>query len=196
VRVIAATNKNLVAEMTERRFREDLYYRLNVITIQLPALHERPEDIAPLVHHFLAKFGAKTGKKFTGIEPAAMEALSSCRWPGNVRQLENAIERAVVLGREPVLARVDLPPGIESAKSELDATVARLAHLPYLQAKKLALHAFERRYLSMVLSRNCDNISMAAKAAGIDRSNFRRLLKQFEVERYLAGRAEIEKSVA
>ncbi|MGI5861055.1 MAG: sigma-54-dependent transcriptional regulator [Myxococcales bacterium] len=194
VRVIAATNKDLLTEMAERRFREDLYYRLNVISIQLPPLRERPEDIPLLAHHFLARFGAKTGKKFTSIDPAVMEALTSYRWPGNIRQLENAIERAVVLGKEPTITLADLPPGIEGAKPDVDATVAQLAHLPYLQAKKLALHAFERRYLSMVLSRHSDNVSLAAKAAGVDRSNFRRLLKQYEVERYLAGKPQNDKS--
>ncbi|HCF60249.1 MAG TPA: DNA-binding response regulator, partial [Myxococcales bacterium] len=195
VRVIAATNKNLLTEMSERRFREDLYYRLNVISIQLPPLRERPEDIPLLAHHFLARFGEKTGKKFTSIDAEAMGTLTSYNWPGNIRQLENAIERAVVLGRVPSITRADLPPGLEGAKPDVDATVARLAHLPYLEAKKLALYAFERRYLSMVLSRYSDNVSLAAKAAGVDRSNFRRLLKQFEVERYLAGKADDDKSV-
>jgi DNA-binding NtrC family response regulator len=183
VRVIAATNKDLAKELAEGRFREDLYYRLNVICLQLPALRERPEDIPLLVHHFLAKYGSKTGKQLTRVDPGAMELLTSYRWPGNVRELENIIERAVVLAPGASLGIAELPPGFGASKAEPDGA-ASLAHLTYAQAKKLALCAFERRYLSNVLARSNGNISLAAKHAGVDRSNFRRLLKQYEVERY------------
>ena len=183
VRVIAATNRDLGKLMAESKFREDLYYRLNVISIHLPPLRERPEDVPLLVHHFLAKYGAKTGKQLTRIEPTAMEALTTHRWNGNVRELENVIERAVVLAQGNMLVASDLPPGFGAARSGAEVGTATLAHLPYAQAKKLALRAFERRYLSAVLTRCEGNISSAARAAGVDRSNFRRLLKQYEVER-------------
>ena len=112
-----------------------------------------------------------------------MEALTTHRWCGNVRELENVIERAVVLAQGNVLLAGDLPPGFGAARSGAEVGTATLAHLPYAQAKKLALRAFERRYLTAVLSRCSGNISSAARAAGVDRSNFRRLLKQYEVER-------------
>ncbi|MBI5542303.1 MAG: sigma-54-dependent Fis family transcriptional regulator [Deltaproteobacteria bacterium] len=183
VRVIAATNRDLGKLMAENKFREDLYYRLNVIAIHLPPLRERPEDIPLLVHHFLTKYGAKTGKQLSRVEPSAMEALTTHRWSGNVRELENVVERAVVLAQGDLLCAADLPPGFGAGRSAAEVGTATLAHLPYAQAKKLALRAFERRYLSAVLSRCSGNISSAARAAGVDRSNFRRLLKQYEVER-------------
>lgn len=183
VRVIAATNRDLQKAMQEGRFRGDLYYRLNVISVTLPPLRERPEDIPLLVHHFLIKYGAKTGKQITRVDPAAMEALTTHRWTGNVRELENVIERGVVLAQGPVLTTADLPPGFGGERAGADVGGASLAHLPYAQAKKLAMGAFERRYLSGVLSRSGGNISMAARAAGMDRSNFRRLLKQYNVYR-------------
>jgi len=183
VRVIAATNRDLSRLMAEAKFREDLYYRLNVISIHLPPLRERPEDIPLLVHHFLTKYGTKTGKQLTRVEPTAMEALTTHRWNGNVRELENVIERAVVLAQGTLLTVADLPPGFGASRSGAEIGTATLAHLPYAQAKKLALRAFERRYLSAVLQRCNGNISSAARAAGVDRSNFRRLLKQYDVER-------------
>ncbi len=182
-RVIAATNKELAKLMSEGNFREDLYYRLNVISIQLPPLRERPEDIPLLVHHFLAKYGTKTGKQLNRVEPAAMEALTTHRWSGNVRELENVVERAVVLAQGPHLTEADLPPGFGGVRAGAEIGTASLSHLPYAEAKKLALRAFERRYLASVLKRCHGNISSAARAAGVDRSNFRRLLKQYEVER-------------
>jgi two-component system response regulator HydG len=182
-RVIAATNKDLAKALADGSFREDLYYRLNVISIHLPPLRERPEDIPLLVHHFLAKYGTKTGKQLTRVEPTAMEALTTHRWSGNVRELENVVERAVVLTQGTTLSAADLPPGFGDSHVGAEIGTATLSHLPYAQAKKLALRAFERRYLASVLARSNGNISMAARAAGVDRSNFRRLLKQYDVQR-------------
>jgi two-component system response regulator HydG len=183
VRVIAATNKDLSKLMADNRFREDLYYRLNVISIYLPPLRERPEDIPLLVHHFLTKYGSKTGKQISHVEPGAMEELTTHRWSGNVRELENVIERAVVLAQGQSLTENELPPDFGDARAGAEVGTATLSHLPYAQAKKLALRAFERRYLTSVLARADGNISMAARAAGVDRSNFRRLLKQYDVQR-------------
>ena len=182
VRVIAATNVDLVRAREEGRFREDLYYRLNVIAIQLPPLRDRPTDVPMLAHHFLSLYTQKTGKKVTGISAAAMEALTCNRWVGNVRELENVIERAVVLTPNPEIELEDLPPALrEPSKGAGEVEVASLSHLPYAEAKRLAMRAFERRYLSSLLERHANNISSAARAAGVDRSNFRRLLKQYEV---------------
>jgi two-component system response regulator HydG len=183
VRVIAATNVNLARAREQGKFREDLFYRLNVITIDLPPLRDRPEDIPLLAQHFLERFRQKTGKAVKGFSKAATEALTCARWTGNVRELENAIERAVVLTSGPVIELEDLPPEVRNAQHRGggDVEVVSLAHLPYAQAKKLAIRAFERRYLSALLEKSGGNVSEAARAAGVDRSNFRRLLKQYEV---------------
>ncbi|MDY7230415.1 sigma-54-dependent transcriptional regulator [Hyalangium rubrum] len=182
VRVIAATHVDLTRAKEQGKFREDLFYRLNVITIDLPPLRDRPEDVPLLAHHFLKMYAAKLAKKVTGFTPRAMEALTVNRWTGNVRELENVIERAVVLTSNEVLDVEDLPPGFqESPQAGSPVEVFSLAHLPYAQAKRLAMRAFERRYLTALLERNNNNVSSAARAAGVDRSNFRRLLKQYEV---------------
>ncbi len=186
VRVIAATNVDLNRAREAGRFREDLYYRLNVIGIGLPPLRDRPEDVPLLAQHFLKYYTQKMSKRVTGITPAAMEALTCARWVGNVRELENVIERAVVLTGREVVDLEDLPPSFrEQQRGGSEVEVASLAHLPYAEAKRLAMRAFERRYLSSLLERHENNISSAARAAGVDRSNFRRLLKQYEV----AGRS-------
>jgi len=109
VRLVAATNTDLAGLVREKRFREDLYYRLNVITIQLPTLRERREDIPLLAHHFLRRYVAKNAKPLGGFTEEAMDLLQTYNWPGNVRELENAIERAVVLTRSDLITPVDLP---------------------------------------------------------------------------------------
>jgi transcriptional regulator with GAF, ATPase, and Fis domain len=182
VRVIAATHVDLARAKAEGRFREDLFYRLNVIPLGLPPLRERPEDVPLLAMHFLERYARKTGKQMAGVSAEAMELLTLHRWPGNVRELENTIERAVVLTSHETLEASDLPPALREARRGAgDVETVSLAHLPYCEAKKLAVRAFERRYLSALLQKNRDNVSSAARDAGLDRSNFRRLLKQFEV---------------
>jgi len=118
VRIIAATNKDLAAEVREGRFREDLFYRLNVINIHLPPLCERGEDIPLLAHHFLRRFADKNNKVLRGIHPDALDALTRWSWPGNVRELENAMERAVVLCRGDILTVEDLPPHVRAAEGD------------------------------------------------------------------------------
>jgi DNA-binding NtrC family response regulator len=184
VRVIAATNVDLARAKEQGKFREDLFYRLNVITVNLPPLRDRPEDVPLLASHFLKMYANKLTKKMTGITPRAMEALTCNRWVGNVRELENVIERAAVLSAGEIVDIDDLPPGFrEAPKGGGEVEIFSLAHLPYAQAKRLAMRAFERRYLSALLEKNGHNVSSAARAAGVDRSNFRRLLKQYDVGR-------------
>src|SRR4051795_11662190 len=123
-RVVAATNRDLASRVREGKFREDLYYRLNVIQVILPPLRERLADIPLLADHFVGKYAAKNGKQFSGITPSALEALEAYPWPGNVRELEHAIERAVVLSRGTEIAAEDLP---ESVRSSQAARAAGLA---------------------------------------------------------------------
>ncbi|MBI5068184.1 MAG: sigma-54-dependent Fis family transcriptional regulator [Deltaproteobacteria bacterium] len=181
VRVIAATNADLERARARGTLREDLFYRLNVIAIHLPALRERPEDVPPLVHHFLRKYAPRVGKQLTGVSAGAMRALTIHPWPGNVRELENAIERAAVLTRGPEVTAGDLPPGIGTGRRASEADPASLSHLPLSQAKKLAVGAFERQYLVNLLRRMEGSVSRAAAAAGVERSNFRKLLKAYGV---------------
>jgi DNA-binding NtrC family response regulator len=115
VRVISATNRNMLDEVRAGRFREDLYYRLNVVLMQMPALRERRSDIPILARHFLNRVAAKAGRRLTGISEPALASLMAYDWPGNVRELENAIERAAVLGATDQILREDLPEEIVEA---------------------------------------------------------------------------------
>src|SRR6201993_2924111 len=123
VRVIAATNKNLETEIAEGRFREDLYYRLSVIPLHVPALRDRREDIPLLARHFLASFGASMGKHIEGISPEAMRRLESYDWPGNVRELENTIERAVALESGPEISLAVLPDRVAGTSTAFAAAM-------------------------------------------------------------------------
>src|SRR5262249_24923515 len=111
-RILAASNKNLAKEIEAGRFREDLFYRLNVVTIAVPPLRERREDIPDLVDALLAKHAQALGKRITGISHEAMRILLACPWKGNVRELDNALQRAAILGESSVLVPADLPPDL------------------------------------------------------------------------------------
>ena len=197
VRVIAATNIDLTEKIAAGRFREDLYYRLNVIAISLPPLRERHEDIPLLAQHFLRKYARQTGKEVQRMSPEALSALTAFAWPGNVRQLENAIERAVVLCSGDEVTLADLPDDVgggerarfgassESSRvlkldaaSALDSVASTLADLPYPEAKKRLMREFDRAYAAQLLERAGGNVSEAARLAGLDRSNFRRVLRR------------------
>ncbi|MFT3714075.1 MAG: sigma-54 dependent transcriptional regulator [Archangium sp.] len=181
-RVIAATHVDLEKAKGDGRFREDLYYRLNVITLALPALRERPGDIPLVAQHFLKHYCDKMGKKqLTGFSPAAMKLLMRNQWIGNVRELQHVVERAVVLSPGEVIEADVLPQdasaGAGGAAASSDADVTDLLHLPFTRAKEAYVRAFERRYLSKMLERTKGNVSAAAVAAGLDRSNFRRAMR-------------------
>ncbi len=138
VRVIAATNVDLERAVREKRFREDLYYRLRVIQVKLPPLRERKADIPLLVDHFIRKYAAKDGKNVRGIEPAALAALVDYGWPGNVRELENAIERAVVLVRSERLTLDDLPPEVLNRAPENRITFSVGTKLSEIERRMIA----------------------------------------------------------
>jgi DNA-binding NtrC family response regulator len=124
VRIIAATHRDLLAMVKLGTFREDLYYRLHVIAIEVPALRDRAEDIAPLAQHCFARYTQDNGKPLEGFSPAALQALRAYRWPGNVRELEHAVERAVVMSAGPRVELEDLPPAVRGAPIRLDAPIA------------------------------------------------------------------------
>ena len=194
VRVIAATNVDLRSKIRDGKFREDLYYRLNVIPVVIPALRERREDIPRLATHFLHQFTLRTGRVVNRITPDAMSELERHDWPGNVRELENAIERAVVLARGDAIEASDLPfganaspasiapplPGDVGASATPSVAPADFGELAYSDARRRALWDFERRYVEQVLARTDGNITQAAKVAGLDRSNFKRVLRRVQ----------------
>jgi len=119
VRVLAATNRNLETQLKEGKFRDDLFYRLSVFTIQLPTLRERPEDVPILIEHFLRQLSPTSGKTVTGIEADCLDLLKAQPWPGNVRQLRNVIERALVVTRGPMISIADLPEDIKPSSAAL-----------------------------------------------------------------------------
>ena len=177
VRVVAATNIDLAAAKASGRFREDLFYRLNVIAIRLPALRERSEDIPALAHHFVIRSAARAHRAPPSLDDEVLAVLRRYRWPGNVRELENAMERAVLLTRGDRVSVAELPPQISGAPDRLAPEAQVLSDLPYAQAKQSALHVFEKRYLGALMRKTGGNLSEAARQAGMDRSNFRRLLR-------------------
>jgi len=117
VRVIAATNRNLQVMVQEGKFREDLFYRLNVISLEMPALRARPSDVPLLAAHFLRKYAAENGKELRAFNPEALEHLTAYNWPGNVRELENVVERAVVLAQGTEVTLADLPPQLSAVRA-------------------------------------------------------------------------------
>ncbi len=178
VRIIAATNRELKQSIKEGRFRDDLYYRLNVISIALPPLRERTEDIPLLANHFLKLYREKNKKDISGYTPEALKLLLSYHWPGNVRELENAIERAVILcqGKEVGVEHLMLE---ETEKRPSDLPQDTL--LPYMEAKRRAVNEFHRSYLKALLVKNRGNVSKSAEEIKMDVSNFRKLLKKSDI---------------
>jgi two-component system response regulator PilR (NtrC family) len=189
VRVIAATNRDLDRQVTEGTFREDLYYRLNVIPIRVPGLRERREDVPLLANHFLKKYAPGAGKSIHGVAAAALEALTGYDWPGNVRQLENTIERAVALETSSEL-RVELP--VERAKARAAAagadgapgttmTVAAGAVLPEGVNMEDYVAQIERSLLQSALGQTNGVQVRAADVLGISYRSFRHLMKKYEL---------------
>ncbi len=186
VRVIAATHRELPKLVRAGKFREDLFYRLNVIAIPLPALRDRLDDVPLLAHHFVRRYADRLGKQIHSISPQAIELLCAYRWPGNVRELENAIERAVVLCRGDLIQPVDLPPSVSGRTAPVlrdaagAAADAEMILQSYATAKEVALRNFERRYVDALMKACEANISAAARRAGMDRSNFKRVLRKYQ----------------
>ncbi len=180
VRVVAATHRDLVAEVSAGRFREDLYYRLNVFPIRLPALRERREDIPLLAAHFLEKHARAFRREVDGFDPQALVALAGHSWPGNVRQLENAVERAVAVSRARTIALEDLPPEIRAAH-DVSIPSAVLATLPYREAVDLARDRVSREYLVTLLRELDGNVTRAAGRAGMERESLHRLMKKYGI---------------
>lgn len=182
VRLIAATNRVLVNRVQEGAFREDLYYRLNVVGINLPPLRQRVEDISSLAYHFLKKLGGRLGKKVEKIALDVMQAFEQYAWPGNIRELENVIERALVLCSGDTIVARNLPPKILSSTFYVPTNDdGDLSIYDYKEAKKRALNLFNRSYIMGLLEKVGGNITAASEKAGMDRSNFKKVLKKYGI---------------
>ena len=180
VRIIAATNRDLEQFVKEGKFRDDLYYRLNVVRITLPSLVERKEDIPMLAHHFLHKCAAGSPGVVRGLLPETMALLTQYRWPGNVRELENAIERAVSLSHGPLLTPDDLPEAIRNSASAQDDEKSAKAERD--DEAGLTLEEVEKRHLIRVLKETKGNKVKAAKILGIDRRTLYRMAERFGLD--------------
>jgi len=164
-RVISATNRDLMSMVNNGTFREDLYYRLNVVTISIPPLRERIEDIALLVDHFIRKYCISMSRDIISIEPAAMRYLEECEFPGNVRELENMIERAIVIGNGKEIKLKDFPMGKEVISSSIES-----------------LEELERKHIVKILEKYSWNISRSAKALNVDRATLYNKIKKYELK--------------
>ncbi|MBW2647123.1 MAG: sigma-54-dependent Fis family transcriptional regulator [Deltaproteobacteria bacterium] len=181
IRFLAATNQDLKKLMAEKRFREDLFYRLNVINFHLPSLLDRREDIPTLAHHFLQKYTTLNHKGIRDIDPEAMSALMAEKWPGNIRELENVIERGVILCRSDHIEVSDIFPekAIVHPSPSLDQAIAKL---PFKEAKENVIKAFHQSYIFWILQQNRGNISRAAEQAGLQRQYLHRLIKEEKID--------------
>jgi DNA-binding NtrC family response regulator len=183
-RIIASTNRNLGEEVSKGKFREDLYYRLNVVPLHVPALRDRREDIPILVRHFLAKHKSETKRQVEGVSTEAMDLLLRYDWPGNVRELENAVERALVLGKEDMIVPADLP-------ETLRQSVA-VRSLPI--GGNLSLDDVERMHILSVLERAQGNLSEAARVLGITRVTLYAKLDKYGLRQRTRATTDPEKS--
>jgi DNA-binding NtrC family response regulator len=181
IRMVAATNRDLEDEVRKGNFRQDLYYRLNVVTLKCPPLRERPEDILPLANHFAKRFAGHCGRPITGIAPATRAYLQSYSWPGNVRELENAIERAVVLGSSDTILPEDLPENIREGSQPAEVSTTIYDEALNTAKRQVILKAFDQA--------NYDH-EAAAKLLGLHPNYLHRLIRALDLKSALkrAGR--------
>jgi DNA-binding NtrC family response regulator len=173
VRVICATNRDLKEESRRGRFREDLYFRLHVFTIALPPLKERREDVPLLVHHFIEKFNGETGKRVQGVTPAALATLQAYSWPGNIRELRNTVERAMILVDGDVIGEEQLPPDVQGSRPE--ATTLRVP-------LGIPLDKVEKEFILASLQRNGGNKARTAEMLGISEKTLYNKLNRYAAE--------------
>ena len=176
VRVVSSNSRDLEKEIAERRFREDLFYRLNVVPVVVPALRDRREDIPPLIDHFFTRYASEQGVDAPEVGADAMAALQAYEWPGNVRQLRNVVERTVIMTPRDRLQNIEadmLPPEIFNSRGDGDAHASVIMSAPLREARE----SFEREYLRVQIRRFSGNISKTASFIGMERSALHRKLK-------------------
>lgn len=179
VRVLAATNRDLRREAAEKRFREDLYFRLNVISIEVPSLCRRSEDIPLLAAHFLQRFAERNRKNIKGFAPQALDSMLRYSWPGNVRELENAVERAVILCNGDLITGRELPASVVDSPA---AATTAAAPEGDISLAGLSLDTVERRAIEETLRQTGDNKSEAARRLGITRATLHNKLRKYGLE--------------
>jgi DNA-binding NtrC family response regulator len=180
VRILAATNKDLMERVKQGTFRQDLFYRVNVVTIHLPALRQRAEDIPALAYHFLRRYSQEHGKAVVGISADAMTLLRTYNWPGNIRELENIIERAVALSNQGILTPEDLP--VEVRDGAMSGAIPNRPSEAWKGFDDLpSLEEVKKRYILRVLESTQGNISRAAEILEIDRRSLYRMLERYHV---------------
>jgi DNA-binding NtrC family response regulator len=173
VRVIAATNSDLEAAVDDGKLRQDLYYRLNVISLMLPALRDRREDVPLLTRHFLNKYADDSKKHITGFTSDAMEMLMLYDWPGNVRELEHVVERAVLFSEHELIRKIDI---------FLPHKKVATYKMSFKEAKANVVNKFERTYIERLLLSYKGNISKAAQAAQKNRRAFWQLIRKHQID--------------
>jgi two-component system nitrogen regulation response regulator NtrX len=181
VRVIAATNKHLDEEIQKGNFREDLFFRLNVIPFYAPALREHPEDIPALASHFLAEFARAYGRRPKRITESALEVLLNYRWPGNVRELKNLVERMVIMVPGERIERRHLPPVVHADHGRAHPARGAGARPPTFTSLQEARASYERDYILRKLEENQGNVSRTAEALGLERSHLYRKMKSLGI---------------
>jgi transcriptional regulator with PAS, ATPase and Fis domain len=180
VRLVAATNRQIAEQVQKGEFREDLFYRVNVIAIPLPPLRDRVGDVVLLAHHFFRRYGRNRERPLEGIDAEALRLLEAYPWPGNVRELQNVIERACALAEGPTIRVRDLPEYVRGRGRPAPATPGK--DLPLATAREAWLRAFAQEYLTDLLRRHGGNISQAAKTANVDRKTLHRLLAKHDIK--------------
>jgi len=176
VRIVAATNRDLAAEVNRGTFRSDLYYRLAVAKLTIPALRERREDVPLLVEHFLRQLSVSSGNPDPRLPDDFIARAQRHSWPGNVRELRNAVERAVLLPNHPT-SGFESPPKKEGGFATIDIDV------PFKVAKQKLVDEFDRRYLEALLEAHDNNISAAARAAGIERMSIYKMIRRLGLDK-------------
>lgn len=179
LRIIAATNKQLKEQVKQGNFREDLFYRLNVVPIELPSLKERKDDIPLLIHHFVNKFSQNHEKEISEIKWEFIRNLSEYAWPGNIRELENLIERIILLNEDGIISAADLPGDIQAQVHETQFDDV-LFQFPLVDAKK----QFEKKYILQILKKCKGNVSLACKTGKIGRPYLYKKMKEYQINHY------------
>ena len=184
VRIIASTNRNLDRKIKNEEFREDLFYRLNVLTIHLPPLRERPTDIPLLAKHLVATHSQKLGKPEKMISDRLMDVLVKHSWPGNVRELENILIQGIVYAESDTITCSDVPvDDLDTGKAvRTDTDFSRLSTLPYREAKEELLRQFNHQYIGAMLAITNGNITRAAKKSGLERQALQQIIKRFDID--------------
>lgn len=180
VRIVAATARNLEEMIREKRFREDLYYRINVVRIDLPPLRQRGDDIGLLAEHFAQRFSREMGKPVVGISPEAYQVLCHYRWPGNIRELQNVIRRGIALTQRSLISPDDLPDTVVTSAGQADTSTA--AASGFFAQREACVTRFEKDYLTTLLDKHQGNVKAAALEAELPRGTLYRLMKNHSLD--------------